>query len=384
MFSGWVHRWVIASGLLLAGLGEFRAVADEAEQLGRIHKGLVRPERLNSAERGRKGRDLLDGLGINLSSLSAAGKVRFLQAHLFASLAIGDAADALGRLEDLGRLDPNAELTRVSMYLTGCSSGDAQMVTLALEKAKRVGEEQALLERRGAGVPRMGKQVPFSDLIVANLPEIAEGKVIVLDFWRSDDRDQRLFDRARGVVGESYAEVDAVTLLGICLDDDAARGKPRAASREPAWRTLFVSDSGVQTLREAFGIKQTPAQLVIDQYGFVRCGTGFDDPAWHYALRAAVAEQAGTYPPMKVRLPSGARVKTRADREAERELKEQFDREAAYPHSPEAAKLLDRARLYIRTGRKTDARKLLREILEKYPETQEALEAADRLRLLGG
>jgi len=38
------------------------------------------------------------------------------------------------------------------------------------------------------------------------------------------------------------------------------------------------------------------------------------------------------------------------------------------PHDPEAARLLDQARLYLKTGKKTEAKKILHEIVEKYRE----------------
>jgi outer membrane protein assembly factor BamD (BamD/ComL family) len=49
------------------------------------------------------------------------------------------------------------------------------------------------------------------------------------------------------------------------------------------------------------------------------------------------------------------------------------------PSDPEAAKLLRLARTYLKTGKKTDAKRLLEQIVREFPGTPEAREAQVRL-----
>ena len=101
-------------------------------------------------------------------------------------------------------------------------------------------------------------------------------------------------------------------------------------------------------------------------------------------VRAAVAEAAGEFVAVRPKTTAGVEAEPRtavkpAAPEAKEKEKEKPVASGDLPHNQEAASMLNQARVYLKTGRKTDAKKLLQEIVEKYPGTWEAKDAQETL-----
>ena len=86
---------------------------------------------------------------------------------------------------------------------------------------------------------------------------------------------------------------------------------------------------------------------------------------------AAGAERAGK---------AGGRRGVAAEPEKKEEAQEPPRREA--PHNAEAARMLDEARVFLKGGRKSDARRILNDLIAQYPDTAEAEQAKSLLELI--
>ena len=121
---------------------------------------------------------------------------------------------------------------------------------------------------------------------------------------------------------------------------------------------------------------------------FARAAGAASETELVYALRAAVAEAKGAYAVMRPKTTAGEAVpepvaaKPAGTESAKADATPQATGKSDLPHNQEAARLLNEARVFQKTGRKTDARRVLQEIIDKYPGTWEAAEAKERLESL--
>jgi len=91
-----------------------------------------------------------------------------------------------------------------------------------------------------------------------------------------------------------------------------------------------------------------------------------------YALRSAIASAKGEFKAEAVQA-AGSHETEKEQVAAEPEKKPADAKPELRPgENPEAARLFNEIRTFWKTGKKNDARKLIQELLEKYPDTWEA------------
>ena len=217
------------------------------------------------------------------------------------------------------------------------------------------------------------------------------GKPSSLTVFRKEwngEKQVHVFGALRGLA-EGYAAEPKVEFLGI--NDDKAEqveaAKKLAAEKGYKWAQLYEASAGAAALTEpAFHVAASPWDVIIDGDGNVRAVGTASEPEFQYALRAAAVEAKGEYTAVAPRTIEGVAAAraageapaVEAEKKGEKKKKEKEEQakpEPEPPHNEEAAKLLDQARLYLKTGKKTEAKRLLQELIEKYPNTWEAQEA---------
>jgi hypothetical protein len=95
-------------------------------------------------------------------------------------------------------------------------------------------------------------------------------------------------------------------------------------------------------------------------------------------LRAAVSEARGEHEIVLPRTRDGQQP-TRPSAQVKPKEKERRERDEELPSNPEARQKLTLARTYLKTGKRTDARRLFEEVVRDYPGTVEAKEAQEYL-----
>lgn len=371
----------IVCGVTFVGLIAQFATADDAARLMRFHQAIVNPQKVISEDRGDKTRDFLDGADLQKDNLDSNAKVAAQQLDVFAELARGNAAGALQSFEKLAAERPDDLLTHQAGYLVGAAAGNAELADRSLTALATMepGKRDEYRER--------STRLDFVGRKFAEIPGLNDGdnkKVLVLDIWSTQDKRDSRREAALARAFADYGKQDQVQFVGFCADDQPT-AEPVVKSSRRTWPQHYVDSTPFATAKSALRFEETPLVLVVDAAGFVRASAAADDPAFHYALRAAAHEAANEFVVVPPRDRAG--VGAYADPSKSEVIKPakpaaQADATPTRVNSPEAEKLLERARLFTRTGRKNDARKLLQQILDEYPNSMQAEEAESRLRAL--
>lgn len=359
-----------------------RLLAQEPQSPKKLYETMVKPDKVLSLERCKGIREQLDELLASPKHSAEIDRPQRIWIEVYLALSLGDAAGARKWFDQATPGD--GVLYPQSGYLVGAASGDAELADRMLAAwADADPSRRDFLRPRSQWLDKVGQRAPDLSLHASNSTEAAlsqPGKVIVLDFWNPEDVSPRSAT-ALARAFQDYQKDEHVAFIGVCsATADAAKAALEKAQRR--WPQVFAdADPSPGTIREAFGEPAAPL-LVIDPAGRVRAAASADDPAFHYALRAAAREAAGDFANMRLRTRTGVE----AGAGAEANPKADTGKVSAAPKplrsDPEAARMLDEARLFIRTGRKNDARSKLQEIISRFPDTREAEDAKERLRML--
>lgn len=383
-----------AAAIFLAGTLTATALAQDAatlKELKRWHDKVAGSKSAASAEDGARAQALLKEWGLVADRLEPEARGQLQRLEIHASLAVGDAARAGSWLRALQREEADAPDTLWAGWLVATATGDAELAQATLGKlpgAKLA--SAAAVEKRQRRLRMVGERAP--DVTVhADGGETfglyqRDGVVLVLDFWH-------LGDKPSGKQSEAFCELRAeserggkVAFLGINSDPavgiDAAR--KFAAASGYTWPQCYEQSERPAPLTDKqFAVDAYPWQVIIDGEGNVRAVGTAGESAFVYSLRAAAAEARGEFPTIRPKTTAGvaaqAPKKPVPEKAVERDRGATPEKETAQepepPHNPEAQKLLDQARLFLRTGRKRDAQRVLQELIEKYPDSWEAREA---------
>lgn len=193
-------------------------------------------------------------------------------------------------------------------------------------------------------------------------------------------------------IHQEHRSAGAFVLLSVNTDpaDRLPAAQAFVKQQNYDWPQTFERRTDGSQFTQPFSLESLPIQVLIDRYGYVRAVGQADEPALRYAVRAAVAEARGTYGVVMPKTTDGTAAKVPA---AEREAATVENRPGARTapegpaapareelrNDPDARKLLDQARVYLKTGRKRDAKKILEEVVAKYPGTYEAQTAQEYL-----
>ncbi len=382
---------------LLVALGRWStapAVADERlEALKALHDRLAGAREAIAVDEARKALEELKKLDLRAEQLASEPRTWMNRALVAASLAAGDAGAAPEALAALERDAGGTRETLRAAWEVAVATGDAERgarTLEALEKA-RLAPTATLEARRKrlelVGAPAPGVIVEASDGARLDL-RLRQGVVLVLDLWSTTDRPkERQLESIRRLNAE-FATDPRLRLLGINSDPPTSADAAEALARELKldWPQHYERSVDAPLTRGAFKVDAPPLQVLIDGEGLVRAVGLASEPEFVYAVRAAVAQAKGQHPVIRPRTIAGLAASppagTRgggpdvADKPGEA-TKDTPQVQPDLPSIPEARDLLDRARLYLKTGKKTEAQKLLRELIEKYPHSREAKEARD-------
>ncbi|MCK4341497.1 MAG: redoxin domain-containing protein [Phycisphaerae bacterium] len=366
--------------LLLAPAGLAQDSKTLAE-LQRWHDELTKSKTAVSVEDGRQALAQIKKWSLKLDDLEVEQRGRLLRLEIIAALAVGDAARAASWLPDLELDFPDTRETLRAAWLVAGASGDAELAQQTLEKLReRKAASTTAVSKRLRRLRMIGRPAPEVDIRTESGRTIPlherNGVVLVLDFWnvRRKPGDKQIAV-LRGL-HDAFAHEREVEFLGINSDPppqvDAA--KKFAADSGYQWPQHYERQTkGAPLTDKAFHVDFTPWQVIIDRHGNVRAVGSASAPEFQYALRAAAAEAQGKYAVLWPKTTDGVPAQPRTPVAKAEKKKPAVEKDL--PHHPEAKRLLDQARLYLKTGRKRDAKKLLEELIEKYPDTWEAREA---------
>ena len=386
-------RRALSLAVLLAGGAVRGQEATAIEDLRQWHDRLTRPNEPASIQDGREARERIATWKLTPGRLDPQDRGRLLRLEIAAALAVGDAAAAAQALPALEREFPDTRETLRAAWLVACATGDAQRAAQILDKLRAQGAAtESSVARRRARLEKIGQPAPEIEVATESGGAVAlqqrEGLVLVLDLWRPDDPPDERHARALVELYRAFPSAAKVQLLSVSTSAavDAATARKSATELGYTWPQNFNAGGQGTHLTADLGVASQPWHVVIDGGGNVRAVGTASEPEFIYALRAAVVEAEGQYPPIWPKTAAGVQAQPRAGPKpaeppvaTKSEKQEKPAGKGDLPHNDEARKLLDQARVYLKTGRRTDAKKLLQEIVEKYPGTWEAKEAQERL-----
>ncbi len=393
-----------------------RATAQDPQiqaELKRWHGKIADPYKAVSVEDARQAQAKLKEWNLSADKLAVEPRGQFLRLEIYTALALGDVARAAERLPELELDFPNAPETAQAAYLVAGAAGDAERATQKLEKLRELKAEGGkLLSTRSRQLRMVGQLAPSMDVKTEDGQTFPlrhrTGVALVLDFWslRQKPTDEQL--RALSGLREEVAADSKVRFLGINSDAPAqvAAAQKFANENGLVWPQHFERKlTNPPLTQEAFHCGPPPWQIVIDGRGYIRAVGSADEPALHYALRAVAAETNGTYKALNPKTSTGEMIalppEPKEDKPAQPpaakpdqpgkpdqpkpgekpQVKPKENQpQGELPSNDEARALLDRARLYLKTGKKTEAKQILHQIIDKYPGTREAKEAKELLQ----
>jgi hypothetical protein len=365
---------------------------DAVQRLERLHAEAVQPGKVLSADEGQQAlRRLLD-LNLRRDALEPEQRAQILHIRIYSALALGDARLAAGYLVELQEQSPDERATLDAGYLVACASGDAQTGEQTVKQLRGLADadERRLLAQRRRWLRVVGTAAPEITITTEDgtdvTPAERDAVVLVIDFWatRFPPSDDLL--TAFRQVHEVYQNDRKVEFLGINTDSPTRveQAQVFAKSTGYVWSQHYERGAARdKSVRKAFDAGSPPWQVVVDQYGYIRAVGAADEPGFQYALRAAVAEAKRRYDPVLPRTRAGQQA---APKEvvAEAARRQAPDRKKPaptgdLPSNPEAARKLRLARTFLKTGRRTDAKRLFQEVVRDYPGTREAKLAQEYL-----
>lgn len=395
------HWWLI--GLIVAGVSGAAVAApptaEQLEEVAKLHERIGTGRGTIAIEEGRAALEQVKRLDVALDELTPADRAKVLQVQVYASLAIGDVRGAQAALAQLEKDGADSPDTLRARWSVAAVAGDAEKALRTLETLHVKG----IAPGRSVG-PRM-RQLDLigeaaSDQIVraeggqsVALRE-RKGRVLVIDFWSVAQKPEEAEVEALRRLYEVYGKREVVDFLGINADAPERVEAAQAFAKDNGytWAQHYERSTGDAPLTvRLFKVAEPPWVVLVDGFGNIRTVRAARDPVFEYAVRAAVAEAKGEYAAVMPVTREG-RAARAPDVEAAQPAVRSDPRPTAepapelppseLPSSPEAKKMLDEARLFAKTGKKTDARRILRELIEQYPGTQEAEHAKTMLEYL--
>ncbi len=381
---------LVGVGLVVCGAAgqDVRKLAE----LRRWHDRLTAPFEVATVETGREALEKLATWNLSLGNLSEDERRWALRLEVHAALAVGDAQRAANVLPDLmGEYGGQRDTLR-TQWLVACATGDAEFAKRTLVALRKAGlARKSAVAKRVRRMKMLGHAAPNQDVRADDGKIYAlrerDGVVLVVDFWHQREAPEERQREALTQLHETYQDDPNVAFLGINSDPptnlDAA--KRFAGEHGYRWSQLCErTDRGAMLTEKLFAVEEMPWTVIIDQYGNVRAIGAAYEPCLQYALRAAAAEARGAQGVVIPKTTEGEKAPLPKAESPQKDDEDgaEFVPKGELPRNAEAAKLLDQARLYLKTGRKRDAKALLQEIINKYPGTWEAREAQERLQSL--
>lgn len=313
-----------------------------------------------------------------------------LQAETYAAAACGDAQRALDCASEL-LSDPQP--TRESLdaaYVGAAAAGDAKTADEVLRKLADVlpATERRNNSNRRRCLKQVGELAPNEFISTGDAaglsPANRDGKVLLIDFWNVQDAPTDADVRALKDLIAWFGEGAKLEVVGVNADSTARVERAREFVQKSgySWPQCYEEQlTNAPITHRAFNAGSPPWQVVIDSAGRIRAVGTARDAAFVFALRSAVSEAAGEHAVVVPRTMEGQRASGPAVVSGSGGSGGSAAGGGANvagapkPSDPEAASMLRQARAWIKTGRRTDAKRILQEIIAKYPNTREAEDA---------
>lgn len=301
------------------------------------------------------------------------------------ALAHGNAAGAREKFLLADKAAPQAPATLEVGYLTACATGDGQLAERVLRTANTTApaDRKELISQRRRWANGFGKKAPEVTIrpqAGSEVEVLRRGdKVLLIDFWNSQFAAPAA-TMALKALQERFKTDRNFELVGVNAESAAhtAKAQEFAKSAGMIWSTRYEEELGKAPLTNlAFKAGNPPWTVIVDTFGFVRAIGAANDAGFHYALRAAMSEARGEFEPLFKGGAPGSDSKGAA--QASQAKKKDAVQNGDLPSNEEAASKLRQARAFWKGGKRTDAKKLAHEVIDQYPGTQEAKEAAEFL-----
>ncbi len=364
------------------------AAAQNSANLGelkKLHANLNKPGAVVTIDQARAATGRLDEWKLDAGSLEGESKRELLAVQVLVAAAMGDAAkaaQAAGQLLTVAETNP---LALEAVYSGACAAGDAQTAEAAVKimAEKAQGDaKRAQLRRRGwlAQVAREAPDIVISTDDVKEFKVRKRGdKILIVDFWNTLTEPTKEHGAALKKLHDELGGDANVDFIGVNAEAESRLEKARDYAKKNgfAWPQRFEGVAlKAPITNEAFKAGQSPWTVVIDSYGFVRAVGSPTEPAFLYAVRAALAEARADFAAVMPRTTDGKQVKRESQEPPTESVKKKDDGAAKdLPSNLDAKKLLQEAHAMRKTGMKTKAREMYQRVINEYPGTKEAEEA---------
>jgi len=348
-----------------------------------------RPDVVVTAEQGQRALERLAEMNLDLRSLAPTERALAVRIEIFGALASGDAARAARAWQRLETAEVGALPALDLAYLVAVANGDAFLARQTLVKLHELvpADRKTEISRRRMQTRLVGTLAPEVSLApdgqAAELLRERGGRVLLVDFWNPRRTAADPDNYGLRALFEAYGKDARFRMIGVCgeMGSDPDELRKRASDAKYIWPQQYGwNGEALQKAARGLGVVAYPVSLLIDQYGYIRAMGNAHDPAFQYAVRAAVAEARGEFPPIAAHDVNGTVAKLPgAAAKPSPEPAAAAPSRGPLPSDPEAEALLRQARLYIKTGKRAEAKKLLEEIIAKHPNTRQAEDARERL-----
>ncbi len=389
--EGGLRLWMLVMACGLA-VGVARAQSRSVlREFRKLHDRLARPDVVISERDARLARERLAVWKLDPQRLAPPDRRALAELQIATHLGLGDVRSARAALDALRRLGPDDPQTWRWTWLVAVAGGDAKLAHEAivrLRKATADHTQRRQWSRRLRWIRQVGQDAPDVTIRTEDLSEfdVADRgeQVLVIDFWNTRRPPPEPAIAALKRLYDQYRDSPNVAFVGVSADSERDLEKARAFAKDHGmvWKQCYEGRSAAAPItHKAFKAGRPPWTVLIDSYGYIRAVGAADEPAFVYALRAAMAEARGQFKPL------GPRTIRGEQRPGALTVRRQQDHgeptiPGDLPSNPQAASKLRQARAFLKAGLKKKAKQLLEEIIRDYPGTLEAYKAKEYLETI--
>ena len=382
-------RGAVLLSLLLVTAATAFGQQNAPSELKTLHDRIVVTDHVISLQDAKLAHDRLAEWNLDPFTLKPEDRDRLLRTQIYAALGAGDAATAHDAAQSLLANAEHDAPNLQAAYIAAAAAGDAQ-TAIDILKQQRSGADRdlrQLLSDRRRWMRQVGEKAPDVTIRTESMSEISttqrHDRVLLIDFWNTlNEPDHKALDALKNLYDE-YHRNRYIEFVGVNADAEknVLGAKQAAEKRGLTWEQRYEAQAiNAPITHGAFSAGRPPWDVLIDSFGYIRAVGAANELAFQYVVRAAVAETAGEF---EIVLPidrNGDQPKKASETLNLQPAQPKQDAAAGEPtDSTEAEALLTRARLYLKTGKKTDARALLEKIVSQYPGTRQAAEAQEIL-----
>lgn len=382
---GWIGRRAGAVALLALCVA---AVGADNTTLDKLWERFGDADTVIEAADARQGLDRLEQGGIKPDALEPGALKRYVLLKGRLTLATGQAAAAKTFFEQSAeKLDDDGDCALLGYAIAQCA-GDAVLGAESLQRAMTAvsATRRRALRAADRRIDHIGRPAPDVEIVAESgerlNPSEPRDRVMLIDFWRVLPKPDGAHVAGLIALRNSLKRERVVSFFGVNSDSESREEAAQAFAKQAGfdWPIHYERSATAGRISgKYFDVGRPPWLVIIDHYGYIRAIGAGDEPAMHYAARCAAAEARGDAPAVVPRDVNGkqpARAAASITEGAVGAAAAKPDRKPAeLRDDQEAENLMKQARLYLKTGRRTDAKKILERVIREYPDTQQARDA---------